>query len=51
MAMTSRLSEVTIGVIMMARMIPAVMKLSPLALPPKMESSTGMPFTASAMFW
>ena len=49
--MTSRLIEVTIGVIIRARMMPAVMKLAPLAVPPKMELSTGMPDTASEMFW
>ena len=49
--MTSRLSEVMIGVIMMARMMPAVMKLLPLASPPKIEPSTGMPSVASAIDW
>ena len=42
----SRLSEVTMGVIMTARMIPAVMKLRPLS-PEKSQLSTGMPSTAS----
>ncbi len=32
MAKTSRVSEVTIGVIMIATMIPAVMKLNPVGL-------------------
>ena len=50
-AMTSRLSDVTIGTIMMARMSPAVMKLLPLATPPKIAPSTGMPSVASATDW
>ena len=45
--MTSRVSEVMIGVIMMARMMPAVMKLRPLGLPPKNQPSTGTSPTAS----
>ena len=49
--MTSRDSEVMIGVIMMARMIPAVMKLLPCALPPKIDPSIGIPSVASAIHW
>jgi len=46
-AITSRLSEVMIGVIMMARMIPAVMKLRGPGSPPKNQPSTGQPPTQS----
>ena len=46
---TSRVSDVMIGMIMMARMRPAVMKLVPLAGPPKSAPRTGMPSTASAI--
>ena len=49
-AMTSRDREVMIGVIMMARMRPAVKNEAPLTLgPPKSVSSTGMPLTPEAM--
>ena len=44
-AMTSRDKEVTMGVIMKARMMPAVKNDAPLVCPPNRESSTGMPLT------
>ena len=44
-AMTSRDSEVTIGVIMKARMMPAVKNEAPLVGGPNREPSTGMPLT------
>ena len=48
-AMTSRDSEVTIGVIMKARMMPAVKNEAPLVGAPNRESSTGMPVTPEAI--
>src|SRR5262249_60621813 len=45
-AITSRDSEVTIGVIMKARMTPAVKNDAPLVGGPNRFSSTGMPVTA-----
>ena len=48
-AMTSRDSEVTIGVIMKARMIPAVKNEAPLVGGPNSEPSTGTPLTPEAM--
>ena len=47
--MTSRDSEVTIGVIMKARMIPAVKNEAPLVGAPNRLSSTGMPLTPEAI--
>ncbi len=47
--MTSRESDVTIGVIMTARMRPAVKNEAPLVGDPKRASSTGMPATPDAM--
>ena len=44
-AMTSRDSEVTIGVIMKARMMPQVKNEAPLVGGPNRVPSTGMPFT------
>ena len=48
-AMTSRDSEVTIGVIMKARMMPAVKNEAPLTGCPNSGPSTGMPSTPEAM--
>ena len=48
-AMTSRDSEVTIGVIMNARMMPAVKNEAPLVGSPNSESRTGIPVTPDAM--
>ena len=49
-AMTSRDSEVMIGVIMMARMMPAVKNEAPLtSAAPNRVSSTGMPLTPEAI--
>ena len=48
-AMTSRDSEVTIGVIMKARMMPAVKNEAPLVGAPNRLSSTGMPLTPEAI--
>ncbi len=48
---TSRESEVMIGVIMIARMIPAVMKLAPLTGPPKTRLSAGKLPSVFAMCW
>ena len=48
-AMTSRDSEVTIGVIMKARMIPAVKNEAPLVGGPNRVPSTGMPLTPDAI--
>ena len=50
-AMTSRDSEVMIGVIMMARMRPAVKNEAPLTSgdSPNRLSSTGMPLTPEAI--
>ena len=47
--MTSRDSEVTIGVIMTARIRPAVKNEAPLTGWPNSEPSTGMPFTPEAI--
>ncbi len=48
--MTSRDKEVMIGVIMMARMRPAVKNEAPVTFgPPNSESRTGMPLTPEAM--
>ncbi len=47
--MTSRESDVTMGVIMTARMRPAVMKEAPLVGDPNRASSTGMPVMPEAM--
>jgi len=49
-AMTSRDSEVTIGVIMKARMMPAVKNDAPLVGVPKKKPSTGTPVTTLAMW-
>ena len=48
--MTSRDSEVTIGVIMKARMMPAVKNEAPLVGGPNSEPSTGMPSTAEPIW-
>ena len=48
-AITSRDSEVTIGVIMKARMMPAVKNEAPLVGGPNRAPSTGMPLTAEAI--
>src|SRR4029077_7038741 len=48
-AITSRDSEVTIGVIMKARMRPAVKNEAPLAGGPNRLPSTGTPFTPAAI--
>ena len=48
-AMTSRDSEVTMGVIMKARMSPAVKNEAPLTGGPNRAPSTGIPFTAEAI--
>ena len=51
-AMTSRDSEVTIGVIMMARMRPVVKNEVPLTdVPPKKVLSTGTPVSPEAIDW
>ena len=50
-AYTSRVIDVTIGVIMMATMIPAVMKLSPVGLgSAKRVSRIGMPLVADEIW-
>jgi hypothetical protein len=49
---TSRLMEVTIGMIMIARMMPAVMKLRPVPTgSPKMRFSPGTGATTSRTHW
>src|SRR6478752_7149942 len=48
-AKTSRDSEVTIGVIMKARMMPQVKNEAPLTGWPNRASSTGIPFTPDAI--
>ncbi len=47
---TSRASEVMIGVIITARIRPAVMKLAPLAGPPKRRLNNGSLPSVSAMW-
>ena len=50
-AMTSRDSEVMIGVIMMARMMPAVKNEARSGRPAEQVLSTGMPVSPEAIDW